>query len=304
MTASTPPGEPGDVSDLERLVRDALEHEASRAPLGSRLVDAVSERTDGSGRRRFWLRSPGLRRPLVLAAAVFALAAVVVGVALLLGRAASGLLPAGGSVSAEATSVSPLTSRVDLVGSGRCAGLALQVEQPGGAAGGANPLVTWVRPGADNRLTVDGNDLRYLHAEGPCVDRLSYDIVSLDGPSGLQGANGTVGQRFNDEEGIGLLVSASATKARARIDVRLTCPGGDGCAAPDTAVASIVVSVVPPFLDGETSAPTALPTVTTSILATSGSETFTDSVVAPGAAAGTGGPVPTTTVTLTATPSP
>ncbi len=301
MTASKPPGEPGDVSDLERLVRAALEHEATRAPLGSHLVDAVSERTDGFGRRRF--RSPGLRRPLVLAAAVLALAAVVVGVALLFGRPGSGLLPAGGgSVPAEATPVAPLTSRVDLVGSGPCAGLALQVEQPGRASGGGNPLVTWVRPGAANLLTVDGNDLRYLHAEGPCVDRLSYDIVSLDGPPGLQGANGTVGQRFNVKEGIGVLVSASATGARARIDVRLACP--DGCPAPDPAVASIVVSVVAPFLGSETSAPSALPTVTRSILATSGSETFTDSVVAPGAAAGTGGPVPTPTVTLTATPSP
>ena len=305
MTRPTTPGDLGDVGDLERLVRDALEHEASRAPLGSRLVDAVTARTDRDGLRERLLghRPRSFHRPLVLVAAALTLATVVVGAALLFGRPGSGLRPAGGgSVSAAPTPVAPLTSRVDLVGSGPCAGLSLQVEQPGHAVGVRNQPVTWVRPGAANLLTIDGNDLRYLHAEGPCVDRLSYDIVGIDGPPGLQGANGATGQRFDIDEGIGVLVSASAGAARARIDVRLGCGDGEDCPDPATAVASIVVSVGPPFLRSETTAPPSLPSVTTTVLTTSGAETFTDRVIGPGPAPGTGGPVPTTTTTQSSTP--
>lgn len=307
MTPSSDRSDRSDVTDLERRVRDALEQEASRAPLGQHLADSVSTRVDRHGLpgRAQRLGSSSARRPLLLGVALLALALTVVGVALLFGRTGVALRPVGGGPSsAAATPVAPILSKVDLIGSGPCAGLTLRVERPGPATGATNELVTWVRPGAANLLTVDGNDLRYLHAEGPCVDRLSYDVVGIDGPAGLQGANGTSGQRFSADEGVGVLVSASTAAARERVVVRLACRDGDHCPDPRAPVASVFVSVVSPFLGDETTEPTSPPSVTQTYLVTSGPMTFTRRAVSPGATPGAGGAVATTTVTVSPAPPP
>ncbi|MGO4596441.1 hypothetical protein [Terrabacter sp. 2RAF25] len=226
------------MTDLESLVRATLTDEAQHAPPGHDLVARVDERVRAD--------RPAARAAWLAAAACLALATVVGGATVLVGRQPTALRPGGSATSPAGTDAgdgagaTAAVPDLPLVTDGLCAGLRVRLALPGpnpGQVGTVRPLV----PGTGNRWSLDGMTLLYLQATGPCVDRLTYDITHDDRVHRFQGSDGDVGQRFSG--GLGPLVPDVQQPGTARVDVVLGCPPGAYCADARTVLATLTVSV-------------------------------------------------------------
>lgn len=225
------------MSTLEHLVRTSLAAESENAADATGLLAGVASRVDRNG-------SPTWSAPALSAAAV----TLLVVVAFTLGRLVS---PSPAPSGADPTSASAPA----LVTEGECAGLSLRVENGPSADGSPGALVSIIQPGTGNTVTVDGNHLLLLHATGPCVDRLRYDVIEAAGQDALQGASGDARQSLN-REGVGLLVSHATGRATAVVDFAMDCSPETDCRTVRTSLAAVTVTVVAPYLDGITHEPT------------------------------------------------
>ncbi|HET7326527.1 MAG TPA: hypothetical protein VFJ14_04495 [Nocardioidaceae bacterium] len=119
-----------------------------------------------------------------------------------------------------------------LVMTGECAGLTVTASLP------PSPVQWRISPGAHhNLLAMPGDALMYLHAEGPCVDRLR---IQIDSPL-LQTASDAPETPFN-ADGIGVVVSNGDGPGTGTIDLALGCPASQDCLTAHQ-LASITVAV-------------------------------------------------------------
>lgn len=141
-----------------------------------------------------------------------------------------------------------------LVGNGECAGLTLDVTRAPATVGGTGQVLMRVRNGSANHVTIDGNDLTYLHATGPCADRVEYQVAEPPGQDAVQGPSGDERQRVNADH-TGALISHSTGPATVSVSVHLGCPSGADCRVAALTLAVLTVTVGPPYLGTETSQP-------------------------------------------------
>lgn len=268
------------MTDLETLVRNTLADEADRAPTtsGARLLHAVE--------RRRRSRRPGLHAVRLAAVAAVALAVVVGLASVLTGSGSEPLRPAGSSteplpgLESDTSGATAATPDGPLVTRGECAGLTVRLAEPDSTMAGGARTVRPLVPGDANRWTTDGNQLLYLQAEGPCTDRLTFDVVEPDGEDRVQGGSGDTGQRIVD--GLGSLITHAETPGTARIELVLGCASGDGCRLDRQVVAVLALTVTEPDVPLTTG--TATPLVTTTVTSTvAGTVTSTTRVGPPAA---------------------
>lgn len=159
------------------------------------------------------------------AASVATVAAVVVAVA---------VWPSASSVGPSLLAPSAATSVpvVPLVASGPCAGLTVIAYQP--PPGPDHPALAIAASGTV--ISLQGGQLLYLDAKGPCVDRLSY----VPRTSAIQGSSGS-DRAFAFPDGIGIVVThTAAVSRRATVDLYLDCVGA---ACSGKSLATVIIDV-------------------------------------------------------------
>ena len=277
------------MNDLEILVRSALAEEAERAPAGETLAQSVGRRVDAD--------RPGRRAAALVAAAVLAVGGVTAG-ALAVGGSSGSRGPAGAgstpypSLAADTRGATQAVAEGPVVTSGECAGLTVRLSEPDPSRPGGTRLLRPIVAGPDNPWTTDGNQLLYVQASGPCVDRLSLEITEPAGQDRVQGASGDTGQRFHD--GLAPIGTHAPTPGSARVDVLLGCAPGAACRLSRTVVASVPLTITEADGSLATTEPARVPDLVTTTMLFTSNGTLTSSV-----STGTPGPAgETVTVTV------
>ena len=209
---------------LEDLVRDALVASSDDTPDDATLLTVVRRQAARRQRRR--------RLAAVLGAAIALVAGGIASDELLAPQDNSATMGSSNSSPEPADSA----GLVPLLSSGECAGLSVTAVLPG------HPTRWRIAPGSDaNLVTMPGNALMWLEAQGPCFARLRFHT---DG-SLLQGPDPRADGTFN-ADGIGVIVSHANAAGRSRIELYLDCSGSAGCQTASPPLAVIAVDVTAP----------------------------------------------------------
>ncbi|MER7273759.1 hypothetical protein ABT369_04840 [Dactylosporangium sp. NPDC000244] len=221
------------MSRLEEFVRQALVEQGDQAPDDTTLLVVVRRRALRRYRRRRFAAVLGIA-VLVLAAGAITNRAFVTG-----------------DGDPAATASYDATKPVALVTNGSCAGLSVTAVKPPTTAGGPTTPLAHIQPGGGgNLVTMPGNSMILLQAEGPCAAQLRFhpDGIFLQGP----GPSGD----WNFTDGIGLVVSHDQI-GRTRIDLYLDCIEPAECGPRNTPLAVITVDVTAPSVAPMTHLPRA-----------------------------------------------
>jgi|GEM_PF-3391493 len=214
----------------EAELRDAFHDRLGPALSGLNPGPVMLESLRGRVRRRNRLTVAGAT------AAVIAIVAAVAGLAHL--TSGPGRVTVGtGQPSGPASLPSATTATVPLMTSGACAGLTVTATDQDIA----DKRTLTVAPGSANATTMPGNDLMYVQASGPCVNRLTFRTSG-----NLQGADPSAAVSTFNNQHTGVVISKAAGSGT--IELLLGCDptSRSSCPPTPTQLATITVTVTAP----------------------------------------------------------